>query len=104
MANTISTPPKISPMSQYTSEYPKDIGFDPVYTQFLESFYAISDTPDAHEEYVSQFTKNATLIMASKKCVGSSGIVHTSPIFFLSPSPSPSPSPYLLSLSILHLF
>jgi len=75
VANTISNPPKISPMSQYTSEYPKDIGIDPVYTQFLESFYAISDTPDAHEEYVSQFTKNATLIMASKKCVGSSDIL-----------------------------
>lgn len=59
-------------MDSYASEYP-DIGIDPTFKRFFEDFYAISDTPDAHEKYAQQFTEDATLIMASKKVKGSSG-------------------------------
>jgi len=37
---------------------------------FFEEFYKTSDTPDAHEKYADSFTKDATLVMASKKGVG----------------------------------
>lgn len=57
-------------MSAYTSQYPS-VEFDPAYKKFFEDFYATSDTPDAHEKYIEQFTKDATLVMASKKAVGS---------------------------------
>jgi len=60
-------------MSSYASEYP-DVDIDPAIKKFFEEFYAISDTPDAHEKYAQQFTEDATLIMASKKVKGSSGI------------------------------
>ena len=59
-------------MSTYASQYPA-IEFDSAYKKFFEEFYATSDTPDAHEDYVQYFTKDATLIMASKKVVGSEG-------------------------------
>ena len=59
-------------MSAYTSEYPP-VEFDSAYKEFFEEFYATSDTPDAHEKYVENFTKNATLVMASKKAQGSDG-------------------------------
>jgi hypothetical protein len=65
-------------MSAYTSQYPA-VEFDPAYKKFFEEFYATSDTPSAHEDYVQYFTKDATLIMASKKVVGSEGL---SPICF----------------------
>lgn len=53
----------------YVSEYPS-VDFDPALRRFFEEFYSISDTPDAHEKYVQQFTKDATLIMASKTAKG----------------------------------
>lgn len=56
-------------MSFYVSEYP-NVDFDPALKRFYEEFYSISDTPDAHENYVQQFTKDATLIMASKIAKG----------------------------------
>lgn len=59
-------------MTPYASDYPS-IPFDPAYKKFFEDFYATSDTPDAHEKYVDFFTKDATLIMASKKAEGSEG-------------------------------
>jgi len=59
----------------YTSEYPAETNFNPAFKQFFESFYAISDTPDAHDNYVEQFTPDATLIMASRRCQGSSEIL-----------------------------
>lgn len=62
-------------MSNYTSQWP-DVQSDPAYKQFFEQFYAISDTPDAHDKYADQFTKDATLIMASKKAEGRSGTKH----------------------------
>ncbi|KAF2854050.1 hypothetical protein T440DRAFT_486679 [Plenodomus tracheiphilus IPT5] len=62
-------------MSAYTSEYPSSIPFDPAYKKFFQDFYATSDTPSATTEYVANFTKNATLIMASKKVSGSEEIL-----------------------------
>ncbi|CAO2653124.1 Nn.00g025350.m01.CDS01 [Neocucurbitaria sp. VM-36] len=61
-------------MSAYTSEYPP-VDFDPAYKKFFEDFYATSDTPEAHEKYIEHFTNDATLIMASKKVVGSDQIL-----------------------------
>jgi hypothetical protein len=37
---------------------------------FLNSFYAISDTPGNHETYASQFTKDALFVMAGKRNTG----------------------------------
>ncbi|KAJ4993638.1 fungal specific transcription factor [Stagonosporopsis vannaccii] len=61
-------------MSAYASEYPP-VDFDAAYKKFFEEFYATSDTPDAHEKYIENFTKDATLIMASKKANGSDEIL-----------------------------
>lgn len=63
-------------MNAYASEYPS-VEFDPAFKQFFEDFYATSDTPDAHNKYTTFFTKDATLIMASKQVKGCEG---TSPI------------------------
>jgi hypothetical protein len=60
--------------SSYTSSYPGTT-FSPAYKQFFESFYKISDTPDAHAQYVDQFTPDAKLIMASRQCDGSEEIL-----------------------------
>ena len=61
-------------MSAYASEYPS-VDFDAAYKKFFEDFYATSDTPDAHEKYIENFTQDATLIMASKKAQGSDGML-----------------------------
>lgn len=53
----------------YTSHYP-DVPIDDGIVKFFESFYKISDTPDAHEKYASQFTKDATFVLASKTSKG----------------------------------
>jgi len=54
----------------YISEYPQSTQVDPGIKTFLEDLYRISDDPDAHEKYAHLFTKDATLIMGSKKAVG----------------------------------
>lgn len=59
--------------SQYIPEVPS-IPLDPSIPQFFENFYKMSDTPDAHDEYVRNFTDEATLIMASTKAVGKEGL------------------------------
>ncbi|RDW71104.1 hypothetical protein BP6252_07667 [Coleophoma cylindrospora] len=59
----------------YKSALPPSLTPDEGITAFFESFYAISDTPSAHDDYVSFFTPDATLIMASKKGVGASEIL-----------------------------
>lgn len=64
--------PISSTMSDYASNYPS-VDFDPAYKKFFEDFYATSDTPDAHDKYTTYFTKDATLIMASKTVKGSEG-------------------------------
>jgi hypothetical protein len=66
----------------YKSEYPAGIQIDDGIKAFFEEFYKTSDTPDAHEKYVDSFTKDATVIMASKKGVGREGIS-----LFISPAP-----------------
>lgn len=60
-------------MSSYASQWP-NVPFDPAFKSYYEQFYQISDTPDVHEKYVQQFTKNATLIMGSKTAKGSDGM------------------------------
>ncbi|PNS18702.1 hypothetical protein CAC42_5241 [Sphaceloma murrayae] len=62
-------------MSQYQASWPSGQQHDPAYVSFFENFYKISDTPDAHDEYVNQFTSDATLIMASKKVAGKDDIL-----------------------------
>lgn len=61
-------------MAAYASQY-SSIEFDAAYKKFFEEFYATSDTPDAHENYIEHFTKDATLIMASKTAKGSDGML-----------------------------
>jgi hypothetical protein len=61
-------------MNSYVSRYPPVIEFDPAYRRFFENFYATSDTAEAHEEYVDYFTKDATLVMASKRVAGRKGL------------------------------
>jgi hypothetical protein len=58
----------------YKSEYPTGVQVDDGIKAFFEEFYKTSDTPDAHEKYADSFTKDATIIVASKKAVGSEGV------------------------------
>lgn len=60
-------------MNQYIAEYPPDVTFRADYRKFFEDLYELSDDPSAHDKYVEQFTSDATVIMGSKKAVGSSG-------------------------------
>jgi hypothetical protein len=64
--------PKTAAMGAYASEYPP-LEFDAAYKEFFEGFYRTSDTPDAHDKYVQHFTKDAVLVMASKRVQGSNG-------------------------------
>ncbi|KAL1839130.1 hypothetical protein VTK73DRAFT_4124 [Phialemonium thermophilum] len=57
----------------YKSQYPRDVAVEPSIVQFFENFYAVSDTPDAHDVYVDQFTDDATFILASKVSRGRDG-------------------------------
>jgi hypothetical protein len=43
---------------------------------FMEGFYAITDDPTAHEKYADQFTRDAVLIMGSKKAEGYDRMSH----------------------------
>ena len=83
-------------MSLYVSEYPS-VDFDSTLKRFYEDFYLISDTPDAHEKYVQQFTKDATVIMASKTTRGHEGssfsiYIRSCSLDSLSRDRNPSPS------------
>ena len=60
-------------MSQYTAKVPSGDLVKPEIRSFYESFYAVSDTPDAHEKYATFFTQNARLIMASNEANGRDG-------------------------------
>ena len=61
--------------SSYASQIPPATIFDPAKRKFFEEFYAVSDTPDAHEEYAGMFTEDARFILGSKKARGSEGMV-----------------------------
>ncbi|KAH7262809.1 hypothetical protein BKA59DRAFT_540344 [Fusarium tricinctum] len=58
----------------YSVQSPSDQSVQPHVIQFLQSFYAISDTPDETEKYVDMFTEDATFVLASKKASGRSEI------------------------------
>lgn len=60
--------------SQYTSDYPSGVSFPDKFKKFFSEFYKVSDTPEKHDLYASQFTENATLVMASKTAKGRSGM------------------------------
>lgn len=59
----------------YASEYPSGIKIDSGIKTFFEKFYQISDTgtEEAHLKYADQFTKDATLVMASTVGKGRDG-------------------------------
>jgi hypothetical protein len=65
----------IPKMSKYVASVPDDGSVKPEILKFFESFYQISDTPDAHEKYAAQFTKNAKFVMASNEANGSEGMI-----------------------------
>lgn len=58
---------------QYVASVPEDGSLKPGIASFFESFYAVSDTAVAHEQYADHFTSDATLIMASKETKGRAG-------------------------------
>jgi hypothetical protein len=58
---------------QYVSSVPEDGSLKPSIASFFESFYAVSDTAAAHEQYADHFTGDAKLIMASKETSGRDG-------------------------------
>ncbi len=59
--------------SQYIAFVPSGEEVKPEITSYFEQFYKISDTPDAHEQYANQFTKEAKLIMGPNEAVGRDG-------------------------------
>ena len=59
----------------YQSAYPSDASVDPEIVQFIEKFYTTSDDPDALDNYVDLFEKDATFILASKKSIGHDGML-----------------------------
>ena len=65
----------------YKSEYPAGVQVDEGIKAFFEEFYQTSDKPGEHEKYADSFTKDATLIVASKKGVGREGIHSFSAVF-----------------------
>jgi hypothetical protein len=58
----------------YKSEYPPGVQVDDGIKEYFEEFYQTSDTPDAHEKYADSFTKDATVVIGSKKGVGRDGM------------------------------
>lgn len=63
-------------MSTYKGQAPSgSVELDPRIIPFFENFYAVSDNPDAHDEYVDAMTKDALFIMGTKKATGSAEIM-----------------------------
>lgn len=60
-------------MSQYKASVPENGTVKTDIIRFFENFYKLSDTPDAHDEYRQQFTKDATLIMGPNESKGGDG-------------------------------
>ena len=58
----------------YQSQYPSDVLVDPSIVRFFEKLYETMDNPEAHEEYVNFYSKDATLIMASTAVKGHEGL------------------------------
>ncbi|CAF9940339.1 MAG: hypothetical protein ALECFALPRED_008524 [Alectoria fallacina] len=62
-------------MDQYKSSYLSTPEVPSSLRQFFETFYKISDTPEAHDKYVDCFTKDAVIIMARGNVEGCDGIL-----------------------------
>lgn len=60
-------------MSQYTASVPSDGQVREEIKTFVEKFFAVSDSPGAHDEYANCFTKNGTLIMGPAETSGHDG-------------------------------
>lgn len=58
----------------YASQYPPNVPVNPEIVRFFETFYETSDTEEAHERYVHNFTTYATFILASKTAKGHKGL------------------------------
>ena len=71
-------------MSQYTASVPSDGAVKPEIKAFFEKFYAVSDTPDGHEQYADMFTNDGTLIMGPNKTQGRDSKLHINTTFDLS--------------------
>jgi hypothetical protein len=59
----------------YTLRTPTTSTLDPRIVPFFETFYAVSDNPSAHQEYVDSFTPSAKFIMGTKSTSGTNGIM-----------------------------
>lgn len=57
----------------YESQYPDDTPVEPGIVKFFQNFYAVSDRPEALDEYVDLFEKDATFMLASKVSRGHDG-------------------------------
>lgn len=57
-------------MSTYKGQTPSNTSLDPRIVSFFERFYAVSDDPDAHEEYAQSFTPDADFTMGTRKVAG----------------------------------
>lgn len=57
----------------YSVQSPSDQSVQPHVIQFLQAFYAVSDTPGETDKYVDMFAKDATFVLASKKASGHAG-------------------------------
>lgn len=62
-------------MSTYKGQTPSDLQVDPRIVPFFERFYAVSDDPNAHEEYARSFVPDADFAMGAKKTAGYDGIL-----------------------------
>lgn len=60
----------IAAMSTYVGQVPSDVKLDPRIVPFYENFYRVSDSPEAHDEYVDAMTSDGLLIMGTKKATG----------------------------------
>ena len=60
-------------MSQYKASTPSDGQVRDEIRSYFEKFYEISDSPESHERYSEQFTKDAKLIMGPNEANGRSG-------------------------------
>ncbi|KAF5556085.1 fungal specific transcription factor factor [Fusarium napiforme] len=54
----------------YSVQSPSDQSVPPHVIQFLQAFYAVSDTPGETDKYVDMFAEDATFVLASKKASG----------------------------------
>ncbi|KAL6250956.1 hypothetical protein RBB50_001164 [Rhinocladiella similis] len=65
----------MSTSSTYTGATPPDLNVDPRIVSFFEKFYAVSDDPNAHEDYAQSFLPDADFAMGAKKTQGYDGIL-----------------------------